>query len=148
MKFISHASVKKENKKGQVFQISQFYWSFFKWRHGSERVKQLFLLCFLAFLRQHAEGVEEVVQRRVEGHQEDGHGDVRLVRDGSSCGGQHTQQADKEPAQEVRQDNGGQGPSDEHKWTKPEVLAIKRAKLYSDLFKAMKREPCITLGSL
>ena len=56
-----------------------------------------------------------MVQRGVEGHQEDGHGDVELVRNGSSCGGQHTQQADKEPAQEVRQNNDGQAASDEHK---------------------------------
>ena len=56
-----------------------------------------------------------MVQRRVEGHHEDGHGDVELLRDGSSCGGQRTQQADKEPAQEIRQNNSGQAASDEHK---------------------------------
>ena len=74
--------------------------------------QQARILCFLAFLHQHVEGVEEGVQRGVEGHHEDGHSDVELARDGSSCGSQHTQQADREPAQEVRQNNGGQAARD------------------------------------
>ena len=77
-----------------------------------QALQQARLLCFLAFLHQHVEGVEEGVQRGVEGHHEDGHSDVELVTDGSSCGGQHTQQADREPAQKVRQNNGGQAARD------------------------------------
>ena len=65
-----------------------------------QALQQARFLCFLAFLHQHVEGVEEGVQRGVEGHHEDGHSDVELARDGSSCGSQHTQQADREPAQE------------------------------------------------
>ena len=73
-----------------------------------QALQQARLLCFLAFLHQHVEGVDEGVQRGVEWHHEDGHSDIELARDGCSCGGQHTQQADREPAQEVRQNYGGQ----------------------------------------
>ena len=64
------------------------------------------------FLHQHVVDVEEGVQRGVEGHHEDGHSDAEFVRNGSSCGGQLTQQADREPTQEVRQNNGGQAARD------------------------------------
>ena len=77
-----------------------------------QALQQVRLLCLPAFLHQHVEGVEEGIQRGVEGHHEDGHSDVELPRDGSSCGGQHTQQADREPTQEVRQNNGGQAARD------------------------------------
>ena len=79
---------------------------------GFQALQQIRLLCFLAFLHQHVEGVEEGVQRGVEGQDEDGHSDVELARDGSSCGGQNTQQADREPAQEVGHNNGGQAARD------------------------------------
>ena len=75
-------------------------------------LQQVRLLCLPAFLHQHVVGVEEGVQRGIEGHQEDGHSDVDLARNRSSCGGQHTQQADREPAQEVGKNNGGQAASD------------------------------------
>ena len=65
-----------------------------------------------ALFRQQVEGVEERVQRRVEGQHKDGHAHVDVGGDGGAGEGQQAQQADGEPAEEVGQDDGSEAAGD------------------------------------
>ena len=56
--------------------------------------------------------VEEGVDGRVDRQGKDGHGHVDLTWDSDTSGGQQTQEANREPAQEVGHGDGDQAPSD------------------------------------